>query len=77
MNGSHPAQVRRDSLTVVKDKWAYVGGHGERAVPPLGHCGSAFVEVNAVTVRSNGLFGGGEDADPVADHPLVAQRRPR
>lgn len=38
---------------------------------------AAFVEANAVTVRSNGLSGGGEDADPVPDHPLVAQRRPR
>ena len=37
-----------------------------------------FIEANALFVRSHGLGGGGEDADPIdEDHPLVAQRRPR
>ena len=37
-----------------------------------------FIEANALFVRSHGLSGGGEDADPIdEDHPLVAQRRPR
>lgn len=49
--------------------------HSEYSVPPAQQ---AFVDANAVFVRTHGLRGGGEEADPVGeDHPLVAQRRPR
>ena len=48
---THPAQVRRDSLTLVNLLYGlrvHRGGHGGRAVPPLLDCGSSFVEVNVV-----------------------------
>src|SRR5829696_5098078 len=46
--GINPAQIRRDSLTVVKVESRSDRAHGNSAVPPLHNCESAFVEVNVV-----------------------------